>query len=347
VELRLLMALGPVLFGSRGFAAAETARVYARAQELCAELGDTPEVFPALWGQWGFFQLQGDMTRALEIGEQLLAMARRSGDPALLLEAQHALWPTRLNRGEVAAALESIEEGLAVYDPRLHRSLAFAYGGHDAGVCGFAFQGLTLWVLGHPQRALERAHRALELAEELAHPHTTANAQAWVSLMLRYCGDLEAARAQAEASQALSAEYGFPQWGAMATIVHGSTLAALGRVDEGLAEMRRGLAGFRATGAEAFLPIFLALIAEAELAAGHIDAGLLTVDEALARVRTHGERIFEAELNRLHGELLLASSVADPGAAEACFRHALEVARGQEAKAWELRAAASLARLCR
>jgi predicted ATPase len=223
--------------------------------------------------------------------------------------------------------------------------LAFAYGGHDAGVCGFAFEAMTRWVLGYPERALERADRALKLARELAHPHTSANGQAWVTLLLRSRGDLDAARAQAEATQALSAEHGFPQWGSMATIIHGSALAALGQVEAGLAEMRRGIAGWRATGAGAFLPIFLALIAEAELIRGDFDAGLRTVDEALARVRTHGERIFEAELHRLHGELLLAGSGTDPAAAEACFQRAMEVARAQSAKAWELRAAVSLARL--
>jgi class 3 adenylate cyclase/predicted ATPase len=347
VELRLLMALGPVLFGSRGFAAPETARVYARAQELCAELGDTPEVFPALWGQWGLFQLLGDMPKALEIGEQLLAKARRSGDPALLLEANHALWPTHLNRGEPAAALECLKDGLAVYDPARHRSLAFTYGGHDAGVCGLSFEGLTRWILGYPQQALERAHRSLELAGELAHPHTTASAQAWVTLLLRYRGELDAARAQAEACQALSAEHGFPQWGAMATIVRGSALAALGQIEDGLAEMRRGIAGWRATGAAAFLPIFQSLIAEAELFGGQIEAGLRTVDEALVRVGTHDERVLEPELHRLNGELLLAGAAPDAAGAEACFERALEIARRQGAKGWELRAAVSLARLWR
>jgi class 3 adenylate cyclase/predicted ATPase len=345
LELGLLMALGPVLFGSRGFAAAETERVYARAQELCAELGDTPEVFPALWGQWGFFQLQGDMPRALQIAEQLLIRARRSGDPALLLEANHALWPTRLNCGAVEAALQSLQEGLAVYDPARHRSLAYAYGGHDAGVCGFAFQALTLWVLGYPQRALESAQRSLQLARELAHPHSAANAGSWVALMLRYRGDLQAARAQAEATQAISAEHGFPQWGALATIIRGSTLAALGQVEDGLAEMQRGLAGWRATGAGAFLTIFLTFIVEAELAAGDAEAGLAKVREALGRAQTHAERIFESELHRLNGELLLRGAAADPAGAEACFRRALEVARGQRAKGWELRAAVSLAQL--
>jgi class 3 adenylate cyclase/predicted ATPase len=344
-ELRLLMALGPVLFGSRGFAAAETKRVYTRAQELCTELGDTPEVFPALWGQWGLFQLLGDMPRAREIGEQLLAKARRSGDPAHLLEANHALWPTRLNRGEPAAALQAVQDGLAVYDPARHRSLAFTYGGHDAQVCALSFEGLIRWVLGYPEQALERGQRALTLAAELAQAHTTSTARAWVSLLLRYRGDLDEARAHAEACQVLSAEYGLPQWGAMATIVRGSTLAAQGHVDDGLAEMHRGLAAWRATGAGAFRPIFQALIAEAELFGGHIEAGLRTVSEALARVETHDERVLEADLHRLHGELLLAGAAPDPAGAEACFRRALDVARRQEAKGWELRAAVSLARL--
>src|SRR6185295_14986766 len=125
VELGLLTALGPVLFGSRGFAAPETEHTYARAQALCAELGDIPETFPALWGQWGFFVLQGNLEKSLDFGEQLLARARRSDDTAHLLQAHHSLWPTYYYRGEAAHAIEHTEAGLALYDPIRHPSLAF------------------------------------------------------------------------------------------------------------------------------------------------------------------------------------------------------------------------------
>ncbi len=345
LELALLMALGPVLFGSRGFAAPETEQVYRRAEEICALLGDTPEVFPALWGRWGFFSAQGDVIRAFEIGEQLLAHARRAGDPALLLEARHARWPTRFCSGEFVAVLEDFAEASALYDPDRHPALAFAYGGHDAGVCGLAFESLTRWVLGSPQLALERGRQALELARRLNHPHSTVIADVFVALLNRLHGDLDGARARAEAARALAAEYGSPQWGGLATVVLGSTRAALGEIAAGLGEMRQGLAEWRATRAELFLPMTLGLIAEAELAHGEVEAARSLIHDALARVEVYGERFYEAELHRLRGELRLANKAPDPRGAEQSFERAIQVARQQQARSWELRAASSLARL--
>ena len=345
LELGLLMPLGSVLFGSRGFAAPETGRVYARAAELCAELGDTPEVFPALWGQWGFFNVGGDLPRAIEIADHLLDMARRSGEPALLLEAHHAQWPTRVFRGELTRAVEALEEGLPLYDSERHRSLAFLYGGHDAGACGLAFQALARWLLGYPAQAVASGRRALDLARELNHPHSLAVAQVYVGMSLRLRGDLGEARTLAEACQGLSSEHGFPQWGALAAVIRGSALAGLGEIDAGLAEMRRGHAQWQATHALLMLPTLLTFIAEAELARGDAPAARRAAEEGLARVGVHGERVFEAELHRLRGESMLAQATAEADAAEACFRQAVEVARAQRAKSWELRAAQSLGRL--
>jgi TOMM system kinase/cyclase fusion protein len=346
-ELALLTGLGPVLFGSRGFAAPETERCYARAQELCDRLGDTEEIFAALWGQWGFFGVQGNVRRSREIGEQLLALARPSGDAGLVLQARHALWPTHFFRGEFVEAREDLAEGLALYDADRHRSLAFTFGGHDAGVCGLSFDAVTRWALGYPDQALACVRRTLDAVRELAHPHSTANAQSWVSLCLRLRGDLAGARREAETGQAVSTEYGFPQWGAMATVVRGSTLAALGEAEAGLLEMRRGLASWQATGAGVMLPAFLALIAQVEVDRGAGEAALAIIEDALARVEVHGERAFEAELHRLAGEALLTRPAPDTARAEACFRRAIELSRTQRARSWELRAAASLARLWR
>jgi len=344
-ELALLMGLGPVLYGSRGFAAPEVERCYARARELCDRLGDASEVFAALWGQWGILYVQGKVDHALDVGEQLLDRARTSRDNALLLEARHALWPTHMYRGELAAAIEDLDEGLALYDSDRHHSLAFSFGGHDARVCGLAFKTTALWALGHPRQALDCGRQALDVARELGHPHTQANAQGLVSLGFRLLGDLESARAEAEAGVAVSAEYGFPMWVALAALVRGSTVAAAGELDRGLEEMRRSLAAWQATGSGFALPMFLALIAEAELARGDVGAALQTLDAALHRVALHGERLYEAELHRLRGEVLLAGAARDTTEAEACFLRSLDISRVQRAKALELRAAASLARL--
>jgi len=344
-ELSLLTGLGPVLYGTRGFAAAEVERCYARAQELCDRLGDAPEVFAALWGQWGNLIVQGKVNGALEIGEQLLDRARMSPDPALLLQARHALWPTRFYRGETAAAIEDIDEGLALYDPDRHRSLAYTFGGHDARVCGLSFKTAALWLRGHPRQALECGRQALDAARELGQPFSSASAHAWVSLAFRLLGDLDAARATAEAGLAVSTEYGFPMWAAFFLVVRGATVAASGDPERGLLEMHRGIAEWQATRSGFSIPLFLAFIAEAELARGDVTTALRMIDDALGRIAADGERLYEAELHRLRGETLLARGEADTTGAEASFLRAIDVARDQRAQSFELRAALSLARL--
>ena len=345
LELPLVAALGSVLF-IRGSAAPETEHVYRRARELCAALGDAPEVFEVLWGQWGAFQLQGEVRRSLEIGQQLLALAQHSGDPERRLQAHHALWASRCFHGEVGAALDDIAEGRALYQPDRSRPMVYV-GGHDAGVCGVKFECLIRWVLGFPELALERGRQALELARRLNHPQTSALAHLWVAFAHRLHGDLDEARALAQASRTLFLEDGVGQWGAFATVVLGSTRAARGELEEGLREMRRGLAEQQAARSQLVLPTFLALIAEAELARGAAEVGLRLIDDALARIEVTGERFSEAELHRVRGELQLAGGVPDPIGAEHSFERAIRIARRQQAKAWELRAASSLARLRR
>jgi class 3 adenylate cyclase/predicted ATPase len=346
-ELELQIALGPVLFGARGFGAPETVRAYERARQLCSRIGDTPRVFPALWGLWGYFAVQGDLRRAGEIGEDLLERARQTGDPGLLLQAHHALWPVRCGMGDLAASRAHIEAGQALYDPERHPALAFIYGGHDACVCAHGWDALTLWTLGYPGRALLASEAGLALASRLSQPHSAAVALVYRALLRRLRREEQAAVEAADACVALSGEHGFPQWLGEARIYRGSALVALGRAEEGLGEMREGLAAYQATGAGVDRPAFFTLLAEAHWRRGAWQDGLAAVAEALDIIADNGECAYEAELHRLRGELLLGRSPADEGEAEASFRCARAIAESQSARSWELRAATSLARLWR
>lgn len=344
-ELELQIALGAVLSGSRGFAAPETVRAYERARQLCSQLRDTPRVFPALWGLWGYFATQGNLRQAREIGEELLERARQTGNPDLLLQAHHSLWHVKCSMGDLAASHAHNEAGQALYDPDRHPALAFVYGGHDALVCAHAWDALNLWKLGYPRRALEASGAGLCLVTQLSQPHSTAVALVYSSLLRRLRREERAAREVADDCIALAKEHGFPQWLGMARIYGGSALAALGRVEEGLAEMREGLAAYRATGAGVERPTFFALLAEAHWRRGAWQDGLAAISEALAIIAESGECAYQAELYRIQGELLLDSSPANQGEAEASFQRAREIARNQRARSWELRAATSLARL--
>ncbi len=176
-ELQLLLALGPALQMTRGFGAAEVGRTYRRASELGEAIGQPAELFQATWGLWLFTMTgKGDYAAGRRIAEDLIALGERLDDPALRLEAHHAMSPTTLWVGDPEATRRHTEEGIALYDKDLHRSLAFLYGGHDPGVCCRMHSSVALWMLGHPTQAMERSRSGMALARELGHPGSIVNA---------------------------------------------------------------------------------------------------------------------------------------------------------------------------
>jgi len=258
--------------------------------------------------------------------------------------AHNVLGDTLIWLGEFAVAREHLEQGIALYHPQQHRSHAFLYG-YDSGVHCLSFGAWALWYLGYPDQALRRIHEALTLAQELSHPFSLAFALAFAAWLHQLRREGQAAQEWAAAAIALSTDQGFPFWVAWGTILRGSPLAEQGQRAEGIAQMRQGIAAWRATGAELQRPYYLALLAEAYGKAGQAEEGLSVLAEALTAVHKTGERQHEAELHRLKGELLLALSAEKHAEAETCLHQALDIARHQQAKSLELRAATSLSRL--
>jgi predicted ATPase len=343
-ELDLLITLGPSLMAIRGYAAPEVEQVYARARELCRQVGEPPQLFPVLWGLWYFYFVRAELQTARELGEQLLSLAQRIQDPALLLVAHRALMGPLLHLEELGSAQAHLEQGVALYDPQQHRSLGFLYG-RDPGVDCRSYAAWALWYLGYPDQALAMITEALTLAQELAHPLSLVFALNCAAALHHFRREDQPAQARAEATIILSTEQGFPFWLAWGTILRGWVLAEQGQGEEGLAQMRQGLAAFRATGAEVDQPYFLGLLAEVYGKVGQAAEGLMVLAEALAAVQNTGERFYEAELYRLKGKLLLARSSENQAEAEACIRQSLDIARRQQAKSLELRTAMSLSRL--
>jgi predicted ATPase len=301
-------------------------------------------LFPVLHGLYRFYHVRGELQAAREVGEQLLQLAQSLRDPALFVEAHRALGVPFFWLGEVKSAIAQLDQGIAAYVAQRHRSHASVYG-IDPGVVCLSYSALGLWHLGHTRRALDRSQEALNLARDLSHLHSLALALVWAAWLRQFRREGLVAREHADAAVALCAEQGFPLWMSMGTILRGWALAGEGRGEEGLAQMRQGLADLRATGAGLWRPSFLALLAEAHGRTGTPDDGLGVLDEALAIASKSGERFYEAELHRLQGELLLVGRARNEPRAEKCFREALGIARRQEAKSFELRAASSLAHL--
>jgi predicted ATPase len=353
-ELTLQVTQGTAFIATKGYAAPEVEQTYARARELCQRLGETPLLFRVLGGLQAFYFVRGELQTAQELGEQLLRLAQSAHDPALFLRAHTALGLTSFHRGQFARALEHLEQGITLHALQKRRSRAL----QDPGVVFLCYAAMALWHLGYPDQVLKKIHEALTLAQELSHPYSLALARYFSTWLHQFRWEGPAARKQAEAVIELATEQGFAFLVAMGTILRGWALAEQGQREEGIAQICQGLAAQRATGAELFRSWYLALLAEAYAKGGQREEGLAVLSEALELVNKNEERIDEAELYRLKGELSLQSrqgktspnqsAVSNPqveAEAEACFQKAIEVTRQQQAKSLELRAVISLARL--
>jgi class 3 adenylate cyclase/predicted ATPase len=342
--LSLHIALGAALQIAKGTGAPEVEHAYTQAHALCQQVGETPELAPVLLGLWRFYLTRAQLHMARELGETLLRLAQRANDPALAVIAHHALGFTQFCLGALPAARHHLEEAIVRYTPDQRRALVFRIG-LDPGVGCRSFDAMTLWLLGYPAQALARLHEALALAQELSHPFSLAFARCWAAIVSQLRRDVPAVHEHAEAAVALSTEQGFTQWAAWGTIFRGWVLAMQGQGEEGMAQVRQGIAAWRATGARLHVPYFCTLLAEVADHLGHTEDGLQALDEAHTLVEQHEERYWEAEIHRLRGILLLRQTGTQQEEAETWLRRALDVARCQEAKALELRAAMSLSRL--
>ncbi len=352
-ELALQLALGTPLIALTGFAAPEVGAAYTRAQELCRQLGEPPQFFFVLLGLWVFHLVRGEMEIALSLGEQLSQLAQQGHDPTLLLHAHVALGTPLMFLGSLSSAAEHFAQGSALYDPHRHQTQISAYG-LDPGVFCDSYTAFTLMCLGYPDQARQRSEEALALARSLGHPYTTACALTWAASVCQFRREIGPTQEHAEALITLSQAHGFPYWLAFGLLLRGWALSAQGNGAEGCEQISHGLATLQATQTRIGTQFGVTVLAEAYGKEGQVEEGLARVNEVLPTVDPRGERLWDAELYRLKGELILQqckgahpqSADRDPQVeAEECFHQALTIARRQQAKLWELRAAMSLSRL--
>ncbi|MFQ5946986.1 MAG: hypothetical protein ACE5NC_12200, partial [Anaerolineae bacterium] len=330
-ELTLQVTLGVPLQDIKGAGSPEVGQAYSRARRLCERVGETSEHFAVLWGLWRFYRTRAEFQTARELADELLSLAQRRQDPALLLQAHHAQWPTLLYLGELASCRDHIEQGVALYRQQEHRTQAFLFGGHDPCVCGKAVAALTLWLLGYPDQALKRIREALALAHELNHPSSLALALSEATQLHQVRREEQAVQERAEALLALATEQEFADHLATGTFMRGWALTAQGQGQDGIVQMRQGQASRRATGRAIEEPYFVACVAKAYGTEGQTEEGLNVLAEAFAITDSSGMRYWEAELYRLKGELLLSLSADHESEAEACFQKAIGVSHRQSA----------------
>jgi predicted ATPase/DNA-binding winged helix-turn-helix (wHTH) protein len=342
-ELTLHLARGPALYVTRGDAAPEVEQTYVRAQALCQHYGESAQALQVLRGLWAVYHGRLQFRQARALGEQYLALAQQGHEPAALVEAHYALGTALFYLGEFARARVHFEQGVACYDLQ-REHFRVARQGEDPGVACRAFLVSTLGFLGYPDQARQRAEEARQLAQELAHPYSLAFARYRAGLYALFCRQAQVAQALAEEVLSLATTHGFPFYAALGTALRGGACVRQGQGEEGFALLRQGLTALSTTGTQP-APHWLVWQADLYGAVGQPAAGLRLLEEAMVQADTTGNYHAVAELHRLKGECGLALSAERTAEAEACFHRALAMARRQQAKALELRAAMSLCRL--
>jgi tetratricopeptide (TPR) repeat protein len=342
-ELALQVAAGGALRIIRGYGEAEVGKAYRRAAVLSERSRDDSQLVAILRGLWEFHELRAEYDVALTFAKELFTFADRRRDPALLIVAHDALGDTSLWTGELRAARRHLERGAELYDREGLGSDATLFG-YDSGVACLSFLALTLWYLGYPDQALRRSEEAMALARVLGTPAGMAQTMFFTAWVHQLRGDTETARTRTDELITLCEEQGIPMYLAAGRLLKGLLLAEEGRADQGVALMREGIAGHRATGTELGASVWSGgWLAEGLLRAGLVDEALQVITDALAFVERTGERFHEAELWRLRAEALRQNG-AGYDEAEAALQRALASARQRNAKSLELRAALALAR---
>ena len=349
-EVVLQVALGASIGASRGWGNADAQRSYGRARELCEQLGESPQLFPAMRGLVVYYTSHAEFDTALDLCTRLLRLAERMNDSSQLLLAHYHLGVTYFFRGDLRLALEHFERAEGCYDPVQHRSLSAVYQ-TDPGVNVRIWMAWPLWMLGFPDRALEKSREGIAMARAAAHPFSLGYALVWTAVVHLWRGERGPARELSEEAIEIAREHTFAAVLAGAGITR--SVARLDpRADDdeiaaAIADFQQAVADFGTSGSEgAGRPHTLGQVADALAGVGRGDLARMAVEAALACSESTAQRYWDAELHRLKGELLLRDP-ATHKEAQQHLRLALDLARKQGARMLELRAVLSLSRFLR
>jgi serine/threonine protein kinase/tetratricopeptide (TPR) repeat protein len=343
-ELQFLSALGSATIAVRGYAAPEIGPMMLRARALCEQAGDQLQSFGILLGTWEWHLVRGDVRLCVDLAAEGVAIADRLDDPGVRMEALFMPGVTDFYRGRFAQARAAHERALAEYDDRERTKAWTAYTGHNASVTHRCYLALDLWQLGFPDQALRLDQETRALARAIGHAFTIGHAADFSACLHQFCRLGAAAQAAADEELTVAADQGFQLWHALGTLHRAAGICLQGSAATALPLLLKGYRAFRATGAALRVPYYLGILAEAYMQLGRFDEAQQALEEGLALAEKTDDQFAEAELQRLRGELILLTT-KDAAAAERCYRSAIETARRQGSRAWELRAAISLARL--
>jgi DNA-binding winged helix-turn-helix (wHTH) protein/predicted ATPase len=350
-EIKLRVALVNALMHHKGHAAPETMAAAERARRLIEQseaLGEPPEdpllLYSVLYSFWvaNYVVFNGESLR--DLAAQFLGLAQKQRTTIPLMIGDRLMGMSLLLTGDIAQSRAHFDQAIALYDPAEHRVLATRFG-QDVRVAALSYRSLALWMLGYPEVALADAENALENAREIGQAVTLAYALMHGSLTRMLCGNYLTATAEAEEAVALTDEKGAPFWKALGILAQGCVSALTGKASNAVQMITSGITAYRSTGATMWAPLSLSYLASAHAELGRFDDAWRCIDEAMSAVETTKERWWAAEIHRIAGRITLKSPQRDAAKAEAHFERALAIARGQQAKSWELRVVMSMARL--
>jgi predicted ATPase/class 3 adenylate cyclase len=352
-QIKLQVALITPLMQVKGHAAPETVAAAERARLLIAEaeaLGEPLEdpllLFSVLYGFWvaAHAAFKGDVMR--ELAAQFLTLAEKQGATVPLMVGHRLMGSSLMLTGDITEGRAHYDQAIALYDPAAHRSLTTRFG-QDLGVANLAFRSLALWLLGYPEAAQTDNDDAVKNARDIGHGATLILALVYTTFIHLQTGNYAAANVSIDEFVALADEKGALFWKVAGSLCRGRLFALSGRASDAGPMISSGLVAWRSTGAKMFVPLWLACLSRAYAGVGQLDLAWQSIEEALTVMQTTGERWIEADIHQTAGEITLVGPKPDAAKAEAYFQRALAVARAQQAKSWELRAAMSMARLWR
>ncbi len=341
VEIELQFALGVSSITVRGLTSPLVPQAYGRARELAEKRGDKRQLFRATYGLWQNKGAAGMTRDARVLSQELLQLAGRGEDDEFHLQAHHSAWTTRFFCGELVEAHAHVAHGRRLYDPERHQSHRFIYGGHDPGVCAGYTAAQTNWFLGYPDKAAEDATGAVALADRLAHPLTREVALEYAAHVHLHRREPEISLAYMLALDELRAEQRI-SFVIEPAVMRASAQLAQGAFDDAAATLRETFAPGQVV-TTAWQPYGRAIFAEALIRQGAYAEAAASLRVAFDRIGATGERVWEAELHRVNGLVLLAGNEIE--AAQVSLHQAIRIAQAQQAKSLELRAATSLVRL--
>ena len=349
MELGFQLPMGAVLLQAKGYANDDVGKTFARARELCERLGPEAPLFHVLWGFWVWNVVLNRLESCLEFANELLQLAEQSQDDGFIMEARFCLGVSLMYVGNPTESRDQLQRAFELYDEercRFHSQFT----GQICGPILLSYLSLSLWHLGFPDQALRTGQQAVDLAKELGHPFTEGFVQYHFGWLNDYFGDAQTVQRCGDEGYTISHEGGFALWETLGTLNKGVGILLQGglsdkQADEAMQQAQSGLSGFMATGAQLHISHCYALFADLFLRSGKIDEASGELEKGFEASNKYNEVCDLAELHRLKGELLLRQSSENQTDAESCFQTAIETARQQNAKSWELRATMSLCRL--